>query len=793
LTPEQLQHVEEIYFRLREVAPEARGDLIDELCAGDPLVRGQVEALLGTALPQAFLATPALGGLLTGAAVDADPGQRDAMVGRMVGPWRIERLVGSGGMGSVYLAARADGAYEGFAAIKIVKRGMDTDEIVQRFRDERRTLANLKHPNIAGLMDAGSLPDGRPYLVMEYVAGLPMNDYCRENNLGVRERLALFTAVCRAVQFAHQNLVVHRDIKPGNIIITPEGAPKLLDFGIAKVLAAGGTSAPVTIMDERRLTPEYASPEQVEGRPMTTASDVYSLGVVLYELLTGKQPYRFQTRTAAEIQKIVASASPPPPSAAASGKHARELRGDLDNIVLMAMRKEPQRRYASAERLASDIDAYLRGFPVTARRDTVAYRTAKFVSRHRWAVSAAAAALLALAGGTATIAWQARIARQQRDEAFVARDQAEAIAKFIYDMLASGNPSSPNASLTVRQVLDRTASEIGVRLEGQPRVEAAVRSAIGTAYLGLGNYEEAEREIRAAYEKRVRLVGEGHHDTAESMIDLATVMYAKRELPEAERLLRRALEIFHSIRGEHNADVARTLTSLGAVLRAQGKLEEAGTALREAIQIQRSAGSGLDLAESLNNYAGVLMGEQKFEEAEGTMAEALKIRLQLLPPENPLVAQSTANLGVMIASQGDLDRAEPHFREALRLEEITLGKDHPEWADTANSLASVLWRKERYAEAEPLLREVIRVRRAALPAGDGRIAQPQIVLAGVLHKLGRTDDARVLVEEVAGPAHALPAGPVRTMILTRAAEFYDGISDPQSAAKHRDALRAGAP
>ncbi|MEX2217948.1 MAG: serine/threonine-protein kinase [Phycisphaerales bacterium] len=597
MNADQLRRVEAAYFKVRELPPDQRAAAIADACDGDAALTGEVESLLRHDEGDTFLSRPAVvTGLLSRLAdgpPDAPGGPADALLGATVGPWRIERLLGTGGMGAVYLGIRADGAFEGRAAIKVVKRGMDTDDLLRRFRQERRTLANLRHPNIAALHDAGSLPDGRPYLVMEFVDGRPITHFCRERRLTTVERLGLFVDVCRAVQFAHQNLVIHRDLKPANILVTREGTPKLLDFGIAKVLHTGGTPA-VTQLDERRLTPEYASPEQVQGHQVTTATDIYSLGVILYELLAGAPPYTFQTRTNAEAQRIVGSVEPPPPSqtaAAAEGtgradttpaRLRRELRGDLDTIALMAIRKEPQRRYSSAEQLVADIQRHLSGLPVIARRDTLAYRTSKFVIRHRWALAAAVLALAGIIAGIAAI-------DRQRDQAFVARDQAEAIAKFMHDTLASADPLRGRPELTVRELLDRAAARITTELGDQPKVRAAVRSSIGRSYLGLGLIDEGDAHIRAAYEERMLIYGAGHHDTAESMLDLASVLAARGRHAEAEPLVRGALADFQRLRGSRNIDVARARTSLGTILKASGKPEEAAAELREAIRLYERA------------------------------------------------------------------------------------------------------------------------------------------------------------------------------------------------------------
>jgi eukaryotic-like serine/threonine-protein kinase len=796
VSPEQLRRAEEAFFAVRDLDRAQRPGALERACGDDPEVRREVESLLAQVPSAEFMATPVLArGVLSNL---ASAPEQDTIVGASVGPWRLERLLGAGGMGAVYLGARADGAFEGLAAIKVVKRGMDTDEILLRFREERRTLANLRHPNIAAVQDAGSLADGRPYLVMEYVDGTPITDYCRARSLGTGERIRLFALVCRAVQFAHQNLVVHRDLKPGNILVTVDGTPKLLDFGIAKVLPAGGTAAAVTEMEERRLTPEYASPEQIEGCPVTTVADVYSLGVILYELLTGVQPYSFATRTQAEVQRIIASSTPPLPSVVVrrtgttGGKRAdtaparlsRELRGDLDIIVMMAMRREPQRRYASAEQLAADLERYLQGLPVSARRDTIVYRTSKFVRRH--ALGVGIAALVALTGLASLVAIQ-----HQRDEAFLARDQAEEIAKFLQDVIVAADPQRNRPGLTVREMLDRAAERIGAELSGQPAVRAAVRSAIGSAYLGLGLYDVAEEHVRAAYQERLSLLGPAHHDTAESMVDLSAVLYARRDFAEAERLLRAALTIFSSVRGNHNMDIARTLNNLGAVLRSEGKTGEAAAALQRAIEIRRSLGQDtLDLAESLNNYAGVQRAQGQAHEAARTMEEVLRIRESLLAPEHPLVVQAVANLAVMLGGAGDLDRSEQLLREAVSRLDKSLDPDHFERSLTEAQLAAVLLMRGKAAQAEPFARNVVRVRELHLKPSDSRMAQARLIHAKALDGAGRQAEAvHALEPALAADQNARIESPTREQVLGYAATLFERAGDTTRAASLRAMTR----
>ncbi len=821
MTGETLKRVEAIFFRVVGLDPRERARVLDAECAGDAPLRAEVESLVShAAVPDDFLATPALAlAALTRATGDPQGGS-DAMVGRAVGAYRIQERIASGGMGTVYLGARADGAFQQQVAIKVVKRGMDTDEIVRRFRTERQTLANLAHPNIAGLLDGGATEDGRPYLVMEFVHGTPIDRYCDERALDTVQRLRLFLQVCRAVQSAHQNLVIHRDLKPGNILVTPEGVPKLLDFGVAKVLlgpeAAGTSAGEPTIPEQRRLTPEYASPEQIQGLPVTTASDVYSLGVILYELLSGQRPYHFRTRTTGEIERVVCyvdpplpsavvgrapdpqptppadadSGRPPAPSAGAAQKTRRRLRGDLDTIVLMALRKEPARRYTSVEQLSGDIECYLRGLPVMARKDTFAYRTSKFVRRHALGTAAAAGVTLAVLAGAVGIAWQARNTARQRDAAFMARDQAEQIAKFLRDTLTSVDPGEKGPDATVRQVLDDAAVRVDAELANTPLVHAAVLSAIGTAYLGLGMLDKAQACITRAMDERRALLGDGQHDMAESMLDLASVFYARERFDEAEPLLRRALEIFKTIRGDHNLDIARSSNDLGAVLRAKGRLEEAESFHRQALQIRQAhdGPESLTVAESLNNLAGVLKARADRPGAELALIEALRIRRKLLPPDHARVAQSIGNLAVFYGGNAEYARAEPLFREAVALEEKSIGADHPDHAVTLTNLASLLMLKGGAdAEAEGLLRTALAIRREKLPPGDSRTAYAQAMLGRSLLRQKRYEEAEsALTRALADLRQAGPRGASRIGgVLDDLALLYEATGRPEKAAEAR--------
>ena len=405
MEPERWPEIKRIVNVCLELDVERRDSQIVELCGNDAELIAEVRSLLRSHAD--------MGDFLAISPVAADG--EALLTGRPVGHYQLRELIAQGGMGTVYRAVRSSD-FEKQVAIKLVKRGMDTDFILRRFRHERQILAGLDHPNIARLLDGGAAEDGRPYLVMEYIEGTPITEYAEQHKLSIRERLGLFRTVCLAVQFAHQNLVVHRDLKPGNILVTPDGTPKLLDFGIAKLLEP---DADVTLTSVRLMTPECASPEQVRGQPITTASDIYSLGVLLYHLLTGESPYRFTTWTPQEIERVVCEEESKRPSV------VRSLPQDLDNIVLKAMHKDPARRYASAEQLSEDIRRYLDGKPVSARKDTLGYRAGKFVGRHKAASVGTALVALSLIGGIAATLWEARAARQQAEIASAQRARAE--------------------------------------------------------------------------------------------------------------------------------------------------------------------------------------------------------------------------------------------------------------------------------------------------------------------------------------------------------------------------------
>jgi serine/threonine-protein kinase len=784
---EPWDRVKEIFEAVFERSPAERAQLLAQACGADAALRAEVESLLAAYDGSTdFMEAPAW--------ETASPGFRggpDPYEGRLIGAYRAIRRIGHGGMGAVYLAARADATYQKRVAIKIVKRGMDTEEILHRFRNERQTLASLDHPNIARLLDGGTTAEGLPYFVMDYVEGQRIDDYCDAGRLTIRERIALFRSVCGAVQYAHQNLIVHRDLKPDNILVTPEGVPKLVDFGIAKVLnpEAASQAADLTRPMGRVMTLRYASPEQVRGGPITTASDVYSLGVLLFELLTGRRPYGSPETSQADVARAICDEDPPSPSAAlarpaASGAREagepdlaaiaalratppgvlkRQLAGDVDAIVLMALRKEPQRRYGSVERLAEDLRRHLEGLPVLAQPDTVAYRSRKFVRRHRAGVIAASLVLVSLVAGIAGTSWQARVAAEQRDRASLEAEKAKQINAFVQSMLGSADPytSGGGKQVTVAHALDEASRRVDAELGRQPEVAAAVRTTIGTTYLGLGIFESAESHLRFALETRRRLLGSDHPDVVDSLNNLAALYMARGDIAAGEPLLREALTICGRIHSADTLQEASTLNNLGSLLLSKGAHDEAEQVHRRSLAIRRALLGENDpaVAESLNDLGVVLGTKGDFAGAEPLHRQAVQIIRQTRPPDHPDIAATMTTLAYVVDGQKNYAAAEPLYREALELRQKVLGDSHPDVAWTKYNYASLLHLRGKYGEAETMAREVLALRGKTLPEGHPMIPAAMQVLGMSLADQGHPERAEpVLRESLEIRRKSYPAG-----------------------------------
>ena len=693
-----------------------------------------------------------------------------------IGSYQVKRSLGEGGMGTVYLATRADQEFKKYVAIKVIREGRDSRDIIARFRRERQILAALDHPNIAKLLDGGTTEQGFPYFIMEYIQGTKLDQYCDSHKLSINERLELFRTVCAAVQFAHQNLIVHRDLKPENILVTSDGTPKLLDFGIAKILNPGSFAddMPPTISIMRAMTPEYASPEQFKGDPITTSSDIYSLGVILYQLLSGSRPYTFTSRSPAEIYKALCELEPTKPSNAitktepgdttrlsslrntTAEKLQKELRGDLDNIIMMALRKEPQKRYPSAEAFSSDIRRFLSDHPVLASKGTRRYRAAKYIQRHRVGIAAASSLFLLLIAFALTATFQNIRIAQQRDAAEKAKLKAEAesqkaakVTDFVVKLFETNDPAqSKGETLSARQILDRGAERLHKEFKDQPEVQAELMNKVGNIYEKLGLYDQAELLLKESVTIRRKYYGNEHVAITESLRDLTLVLMDKEELEEAEKLIREALAIDRKFLGNEHSEVAMDLDYLAGVLHDKGQFDEAENLYREALGLNRKVlgKEHIEVANNLNNLANVMMDKGQLDEAEKLYREALAIDRKLLGI-HPHVATDLNNLANVVQNKGQLDEAEKLHQEALALNRKLLGNEHAAIATMLNNLAGVMRDKGQLDEAEKLYRESLAMNRKLLGNEHSEVATNLNNLGTVMRGKGQLDEAEKLIRE----------------------------------------------
>ncbi|HEY0987724.1 MAG TPA: serine/threonine-protein kinase [Kofleriaceae bacterium] len=662
-----------------------------------------------------------------------------------IGPYRLLGKLGDGETSSVYLAARDDDQYRQRVAIKLIRRGLDS-RTLQRFHQERQILASLTHPNIAGLLDGGSTPAGQPYFVMEYVDGEPLDAHCEHAGLSVTRRLALFGVVCQAVHFAHRNLIVHRDLKPGNILVDGEGTPKLVDFGIARLLdPERGLSAEPTTIAAPLMTPHYASPEQVQGKPVSTATDVYSLGVILYKLLTGRLPYELGSRSLHDIERVVCEVTPPPPSQVLGGRRRGHLARDLDNIVLMAMRKEPERRYGSAQELADDVRRCLAHRPVIARRDTLGYRASSFVRRNAGAVAAAAVICATLFGGAVATRWQWRRAVAERTRAEIQRAAAEQTLDFVVKLFKV--PASGEAhEVTARELLDRGAAELGAESQ-PPYIRAALKHTLGVVYRNLGSYPQAAQLLGEAVQDRERIPG-GELDLADSLYELSTIDsdIGKADLGVAR--LRRALAIRTRLLGPDDPAVADVLEVLASHVGYNIPVPEAEDDNRRALDIRRrhSAAGDLRLVGSIAGLADLYSLTARYDESDALFREALALR-----GRSPDDAHCEPGDEVLLSELATLRWREGYYAEAERINDgaiacaqKTLGPDHPTVWDLMIIRIRAWCEQGRDADAEALARESLLRRTAAHTDRSPVVDNAQFHLAHVLYERGQLVEAEAL-------------------------------------------------
>lgn len=702
MTPEQWQHIQDVFHAALAQPLDQREAFVFAQLEDPDLQQEVLDLLQAEQNSAAFL--------------DSPPTQLEEglQTGTVVGRYRITDKIGAGGMGSVYLAERADGVFEKAVALKVVNKGMNTASVVSRFEQERAILARLDHPNIASVLDGGVTDDGRPYLVMEYIEGQPITDYCDRHGLNVVARLQLFREVCSAVQFAHQALVVHRDLKPSNILVTPEGTPKLLDFGIAKLLEPDADPL-LTQTGVMLATPAYAAPEQLSGGIITTMTDVYALGVLLYELLTGRRPFEAQ-RTPDEYRALILNSEPLRPSTAITQQPIGEsdeadtageavaavrgtqltklrsvIRGDLDNICLMAIMREPQLRYSSAAALADDIANHLDGHPVRARRQSIGYRLRKYYSRHKAAVAASiSAAVMLIAFG---LYHTARVTTE-RDIALEEQAKTEEVVQFVTGLFLAADPAQARgADITARELLDAGLQQIETEMSSRPEVQATMQRVLGNVYYQLGLQEEASKLLNQALQTQLDLYGVKHQETASTYLSLGMQQQTMGEFDAARDSFNQALSTRRALYGDEHWDVVEAISAQAFFEETVGEYATAEQLHNQALQMARAlAGQQEDVwvAQAMAKLASLLRLQDRLEEAEQLLRDALTMQDRLYGGAHPESDETKRQLAELLTNRRNFEEAELLFKELIDSRTTMLGPDHYETGSAWNSYGHLL-------------------------------------------------------------------------------------------------------
>jgi serine/threonine protein kinase len=799
--------VKEILGAALERAPGERGPFLDQACERQPALRAEIESLLA--------AHAEAGALFSSEHSESNATSHVSEGPHTIGPYQLIRELGAGGMGQVWLAEQTEPVQRRIA-LKLIKAGMYDAATVQRFRAERQSLAIMEHPAIAKVFEAGTTPEGQPYLAMEYVGGLPITDYCDQKKLPIRERLKLFLQVCDGVQHAHQKAIIHRDLKPSNILVVEvNGRPmaRIIDFGLAKA------ATPVVTEDVLRTragtflgTPGYMSPEQAdpESIDVDTRADVYSLGVVLYELLTGLLPFdttQWKNQSLEEILRQLREADPERPSAKVRlnrdtshtrmqarctelGALATVLKGELDWVTMKALEKDRGRRYGTVAEFTSDIECYLENKPVIARPASRAYRLRKYARRHRLEVTVAAGAFVVLAVFAATEAVQLRHTTRERD-------RADRITGFMKSMFEVSDPGeSRGNTITAREILDKASGNIGTGLAKDPEAQAQMMEVMGEVYDSLGLYRRAETLFTEAVDTQKRVLGPSSVETLKSMRYLGWVMHEQGRDSEAEKLDRDVLERYRQAFGvEHHGTLA-AMSDLASILRVQFRYGEAEKLQRETVEIQsRVLGpESEDTLTSMNNLANTLSYERKYTEAEALRRKALDIQRHVLGPEYPDTLRSMSNLADTLYLEGRYSDAESLERETLGIQNRVLGPEHPETLMTIYNLTCALNNTGSYAEAKALGRKILEDRSRVLGPEHRATLKTMVSLAISLRREARYPEAEKLLRD----ALAIQRRTLGSIDQDEAASLYQlAILDEQEGkndealASLRDAINHG--
>lgn len=757
MSDDSWEKLQALFEQAIQLAPDARAAFAKDKCGADEALLKKLLRLIHSHESQTRL-----GAIVRDAAAESAEQIPATAVPEAIGAYRIIEVLGHGGMGAVYLAERADRQFEHKVAIKVVPIHSASANVVERFRAERQILASLNHPNIATLLDGGETADGLPYLVMEYVPGKTITEFCDQERYSITDRLNLLLRIFDAVQYAHQNLVVHRDIKPSNILVTEQGEPKLLDFGVAKMLRTDPAAGQLTMADMRVLTPDYASPEQIRGSNITTATDVYTLGMLLYELLTGHSPYRLASYSAAEIAEVVCERVPERPSecVAALGngdegpgieeisrsrnmtpaRLEKAIAGDLDNIVMKALRKEPENRYTSVNQFAEDIERFLAGLPVSARAASWGYKASKFALRNKVGLAVAASILAAFV--LTNVFYTARLTAE-RDRAQLEADKVSVVAEYLTDLFSAADPNEARGeTVTAAMLLDRGAQRLEADLEGQPEIQAEMATRIGRSYSNMGEYEKAQQLLEralalstAAYGLEEPRVAELHArvgylqlelgeytdalasysearrqqavffgpkslETASSEVRIAGAKHELGEYEEAEATYQQAIETLRSTGTDGRHVLAQALYNYGYLLRSVGRIDEEEPLLLEAYEIRKDLHGDVhpSIASTLNALGNHYNGRGNLELGTQYLEQSLDVKRELYDENNIQIGRTLANLGMVHFDRGEMETAEQLSREALVIFKSALGEDHPHVAFLMGNIANTIVEMGRFEE-----------------------------------------------------------------------------------------------
>ena len=791
---ERWRRIEDILDVALEKDPTDWNAVLDAWCEGDNVLRREVESLLRQSDKAAgFLAEPP--SAVAAAAVQESGSRARAphLEGRRIGAYRVLREIGRGGMARVFLAERVEGGFVHQVALKVLRPGLDTDVDFARFRAERQILASLNHPNIARLLDGGATDEGLPYFVLEHVDGKPIDVYLGEREASVEDRVRLFLTVCEATQYAHRNLVVHRDLKPSNILVDGDGTVKLLDFGLAKHPLPPGSLGQVSRATRRWMTPEYAAPEQIRGGPATTLTDVYQLGAVLYELLTGEPPFAGYCVTLPAFERAILNDQPELPSALVARKGspdaAKALRGDLDAIVLKALRKEPEERFDSVDAFQRDLKAALSGHAVQARRNTATYRMRRFVRRHRVETIATISVVLAILTGLVVSIEMARRAAAARDRAATASREATAISSFLINLFDATDPASEGNQMTALELV-RRAAERADALRAQPLAQAGMLEVTARLYHSLGDYRaeletlqralavrrgagrESTLDVAGVHQQLARaFVAEGRYAAADSavrhalmiqemalgtsdpvvastLLQLANIAVFLGDLRAGEQATRRALAISESVAGANDSATAHAHLVLGSVEQRQGKFDESEAEYRRAWDgYAKSLGpDDLEVAQSIMHVGYVMQDDpRRLHDADSLFQRALAIRRAALGESHPLVAATLADIADLRLSMGDTAGALPLARQSFAIRQRVYGPNHPLAVAAMQQTANTFARAGRLDLAEPLMRATVPMQRRMRGADHVNVAGAEIDLAKIMIDRGEYSGAEPLV------------------------------------------------